>query len=268
MVKQPIITADDILGLLKCRHGADVFVPECKDGPTQGCRHLRMDGWAMKKSWAHPLVTAYEIKVTRSDFMGDEKWRGYLPYCNEFYFAAPPGIIDPKELPDEAGLLITSKNGSRLFKKKRAAYRDIEIPDSVFRYILFSRTRVTKECVYETPREFWAQWLEDKKDDEDLGYKVGRRLKRVISEQIEKVRTDNHDLKREIEKYTEIRELLKGLGFTPDRYVSLWDVKRKIKAAFNAVPEGLADSVQAALKRLQEFDNELTKLNAKEPTDA
>lgn len=268
MDQRPPITARDILTLLECRHGADVFVSECKDGPTHGCRHARMDAWAMKKSWAHPLVTAYEIKVSRNDFLKDEKWRGYLPYCNEFYFAASPGVIDPKELPDEAGLLITSKAGSRLFKKKRAAYRDIPIPESVFRYILFSRTQVTREYQRESPREFWAQWLADKKDDEDLGYKVGQKLKRVISEQIDQARCDNHHLKRQIEEYADIRKLLEELGFEPDGYVSLWATRNKIKAARQVVPKGLADSVQAAIKRLQEFDNELTQLTVEEPDDA
>src|SRR5690242_5105664 len=105
--------------LLAAKHAEDVLVPECKDGPTQGGSHRRMDAWVMSKSWANPCVTGYEIKVSRSDFLGDEKWRTYLPLCNEFYFVAPSGIIEPDELPPEAGLLCVSSTGTVLFRKKK-----------------------------------------------------------------------------------------------------------------------------------------------------
>lgn len=63
-----------IVALLAARHVNDVFIPECKDGPTQSGSHLRMDAWAMNKSWAHPCAIGYEVKVTRADFIGDNKW--------------------------------------------------------------------------------------------------------------------------------------------------------------------------------------------------
>lgn len=82
-----IAYAKNILRLLEAKHSKDLLIPECKDGPTQSVsEHLRMDAWVMNRSWAHPCYTAYEIKVTRSDFLNDRKWRGYLPYCNEFFF--------------------------------------------------------------------------------------------------------------------------------------------------------------------------------------
>ena len=51
------------------------------------------------------VIRGYEIKVNRSDFVGDRKWQHYLPYVHFFYFASPKGLIDPAELPAEIGLL-------------------------------------------------------------------------------------------------------------------------------------------------------------------
>src|SRR5207302_2787683 len=161
------LTAGAIVDLLAQRHAEDVFVPECKDGPSQSASHLRMDAWAMRKSWANPLVTAYEVKVSRSDFVGDDKWHGYLPNCNEFYFACPANLIRPDELPLHVGLMYASATGSRLFTKKKAVRRDAEIPESVYRYILMCRVKVQRG--WQQPASdkaaFWRRWMETREVD-------------------------------------------------------------------------------------------------------
>ena len=88
------ITANKIQSLLAVKHSKDIFVPECKDGPTHTADHLRMDAWVMKRSWVRPLSIGYEIKISRQDFLNDQKWHSYLNYCNEFYFVCPAGLID------------------------------------------------------------------------------------------------------------------------------------------------------------------------------
>jgi len=83
-VKPALFTAHQLVDLLAAKHSEDVFVPECKLGPSYGDGNGRIDAWAMAKSWAHPLVNAYETKVSRSDFLNDNKWQMYLPFCNQF----------------------------------------------------------------------------------------------------------------------------------------------------------------------------------------
>ena len=138
-------TANQIQSLLARKHSEDIFVSECKDGPTVATNHLRMDAWTMKRSWTNPLSIAYEIKVSRQDFLNDHKWHNYLNYCNEFYFVCPSGLIDKSELPDEVGLIYVAKTGTRLFKKKPAHRRIIELPESLLKYILICRAEVRHE---------------------------------------------------------------------------------------------------------------------------
>ena len=59
------MTAYDIQCALALKHIEDIYVAECKDGPSAGSFHSRLDGWAMVKSWARPHVLGYEIKVSR-----------------------------------------------------------------------------------------------------------------------------------------------------------------------------------------------------------
>src|SRR3990167_9178859 len=50
-------------------------------------------------------VRGFEVKSSRADFTKDKKWRDYLPFVNEFFFCAPPGVIGKDELPPDVGLL-------------------------------------------------------------------------------------------------------------------------------------------------------------------
>ena len=58
-------------------------------------------------------LTIVEIKVSRADLIGDDKWRDYLDYCDRFYWAVPQSLSalldDQHFLPDEAGLLVADR---------------------------------------------------------------------------------------------------------------------------------------------------------------
>ena len=56
-------------------------------------------------------IIIVEIKVARSDLLGDSKWTEYLEYCDRFYWALPIGFdaspVDGADfLPDRTGLII------------------------------------------------------------------------------------------------------------------------------------------------------------------
>ena len=60
------------------------------------------------------LLTIVEIKVSRADLLGDQKWRDYLDYCDRFYWAVPPGFaLDPFEedirAPGLCGLIVADR---------------------------------------------------------------------------------------------------------------------------------------------------------------
>jgi hypothetical protein len=68
------------------------------------------DMWAINANAAGGCrAWAYEIKVSRSDFLRDmkqaDKQDPARDISNEFWFVAPPGLIRPDELPSYAGLL-------------------------------------------------------------------------------------------------------------------------------------------------------------------
>ncbi len=248
-----VCDAGTLMKLLKAKHTKDVFVPECKDGPTWQGSHLRLDGWAMKRAWTHPLSIGYEVKVSRGDFLSDDKWHGYLDYCNEFYFVCPAGMIQLDELPPEAGLLCASKTGTRLYTKKKAQRREVEIPECFYRYILMARCHIVRSHFsrYTRPADenpqFWQQWLEDRTDLQDLGKRISKALRDTIATQITAVQDENDRLEQQMKQYEGVIQFLQSIGIEPGAYCEWKSLKHQVKDRYEGLiqvlPEGFLQDV-------------------------
>ena len=205
------ITAKDIVDLLAIKHGRDVFVPECKTGPSVG-GVPRLDAWAMNRSWAQHAATVYEIKVHRSDFLADKKWPNYLDYGHYFYWVCPPKVIAPREVPEGTGLLWTSVNAKRLYTKVKAPRRELEVPNELFVYVMMWRARITREYQAEDAADYWKQWLATKRENRELGHRVSRSMAKLVRERIDEVDTKNQWLAKQNERLAEAKKLCAELG--------------------------------------------------------
>ena len=254
-----MITAYNIKKLLETRHSKDVYVSECKNGSTWFQNHLRLDGLAIARSWANPVVTGYEIKVSRSDFMADEKWHMYLTYCNIFYFVCPTGLIQPEELPENIGLLWVSKTGTRLYKKKKAAYQDKDIPSELYKYILISRAEIKEPSYYNENKytiEFWEKWLKKKEYNQEFGHTVRGSIKRVIRDKLDKIERENRKLQNENEEYSIIKEMLNEAGINTTRNWGLkYDLKEKLEILKSKMPSGMEKNIDSCIDQLTRFKN-------------
>lgn len=214
-----MMKASDIVALLADKHAKDVFVPECKTGPTWGSQMLRLDAWAMARSWSKPTTWGYEVKVSRGDFLADEKWRGYLDYCNRFSFVCPPKLIAPQELPAGVGLIYVTKTGTRLITKRKAHHRDVEVPEELFRYVLMSRTNIVRNMWdangSESKADYWRRWLIERRVDRDFGDHVGRAIGERVREEVLKAREENKALRRQVESLEEVSKFLAELDIDP-----------------------------------------------------
>lgn len=215
--------SEDVVKLLRAKHAEDVFLSECKDGPTQCSTHSRLDGWAMQKSWTRPTTYGYEVKVSRNDFLRDDKWQNYLDLCSDFYFVCPWGLIQPEEIAHPAGLLWVAKTGTRLWEKKKAARREVQIPETLWRYVVM---RLDTGVPYKTSREQWREWLDAKSEDIKYGHRCGRRLREVISQKVDMAQYENRRLQKELEKLQELKAAADRLGIS----LHGWDMERELKA--------------------------------------
>lgn len=185
---------------------------EVKNGRTWGARRgelLIMDGLAIKKSWTRPQFVGYEIKTSRSDFLQDEKWRGYLDYCHKFYFVCPKGLISRDEIEsmnENIGLMYYHKDyaNCKLYTMKAPAIRDIEISAPMMYYIIMSKLEPDKYPFFSEKKKYFEKWLESKQKNKSLGLTINGKIGETIVEQ-EKT---NDELERKLERFEGKEELI------------------------------------------------------------
>lgn len=66
-------------------------------------------------------LTIVEIKVSKADLLGDQKWTDYLDYCDRFFWAVPQGLAslldEQRFLPSEAGLLVADRYDAAVIRE-------------------------------------------------------------------------------------------------------------------------------------------------------
>lgn len=259
------ITAADIQRLLAARHASDVWVAQCKNGPTWTAHQVRiLDGWALRKSWSPWTAVGYEIKVARSDFEQDQKWGEYLPVCHEFYFVCPGGLIKTNDLPEGVGLIWVGANGQKLHTKIKARRREPD-PQALARlmsYVLMSRARVVADMdeanrpAAEEPerdrrlrlhREA-VEWTEKRRE---LAQFVNKHVRERFNEQERRLR----EMEAKAADADRLREHLAGLGIdwrpsTRGEYGNTWEVRRQIDKLAGRIPDDLERDLDHAARHL------------------
>ena len=105
------MTPGQVLARGVCRHLRQAHGFACLEEllPTRG---LRVDVMALGVAGELWVV---ECKSSRADFMSDRKWRGYLEWCDRFFWAVDADF--PTDLlPDEAGLIIADAYDAEIIR--------------------------------------------------------------------------------------------------------------------------------------------------------
>lgn len=217
-------TAHEVKAAIAKRHREDLFFTEVKDGPTQIVNHhSKIDALSMKISWTNFTITGYEVKVSRSDFLRDEKWRAYLPMCNQLYFAVAPGVCDPSEVPEICGLVMVTQNGG-LRTVRKAPWREIDPPVEMFMYLMFNYIGAygrrddalprAEQLLREDRLDLFRKYLTDKAEMKEIGRRVGGKLNKEIGDlqrQIDRMKMA-YDEDKAAEK--EVTAICRALGVT------------------------------------------------------
>lgn len=92
------MTMDDIhIALRRLGGFYGVYVPEF----TYGSRRIDAAIIDVSKRW----IRGFEIKLTRADYLRDEKWQEYTEFCSSLSIVCPEGLIKKEEVPGPFGLL-------------------------------------------------------------------------------------------------------------------------------------------------------------------
>lgn len=187
----------------------DFFLTEVKNGPTHTATELYiMDALAIKKSWANPMITGYEVKVSRNDFLQDEKWMAYKNYCHRLDFVVPTGLITPDEIPEDIGLIYYNPEKRTLNTRRKGRIRDIEMPYQMLYYIIMNRLDNVHHPFFSTRHEYFEEYIRGKVNSRQLGREVSSKL----IDEVSRLESENMSLKRENENLNEGSEVVKEIA--------------------------------------------------------
>ena len=205
------VKAHEIKHALAIKHERtqDFFLTEVKNGSTYFSNELYiMDGLAIKKSWVNPMITGYEIKVSRNDFLQDEKWMAYKHYCHRLDFVCPTGLIKPEELPDDIGLIYYNPDKKTLFTRKKGTVRSIDLPYEMFYYIIMNRLENVQHPFFTDKQSYFEEYINNKISSKELGREVSSKL----IDEVARLDAENKSLERDNDNLKENRKVLSDIG--------------------------------------------------------
>lgn len=243
-MSKPIMRADEILQALQQRHQTDLWITEVKDGPSTMVQTRRMDGLAIKRSWTHPRFVGYEVKVSRSDFLRDDKWDAYLPLTHQFSFACPWDLIQPHELPDVVGLYWAKPEG-KLKQVRKPVLRPMqELPTWLLYYVVISRLDPDRHPFFDGSRAYIEAFIEDKALRRSLGYKFRTRLVQDVA----RLEQENEDLRTRLNgeesRFERLERALKAVNLSADGWGLQTELIRLRDAAMAGVDREALQSLQ------------------------
>lgn len=251
---------DDLLNTLARHLRANTDRMVFCDMPMGAAGNQRPDIWTLNKSYANPRPTAYEVKVSKSDYQKDMstgKWQGYLEYSCAVTFAVPKGLVTKADLPRGCGLIQYDESAGTWGTVKAPTLNPIK----PFKQELLLKLLIdgVNRCTRDQGHRDKNKWELNRR----LAQRIGAHYARVIvqaadQEQVIREYEDYHrgleEKSREAIKAAAARdaeavapakrELCQAIGLGEG--ASGWEIKRRIRDLVEAV------SVDAEVKRLNE----------------
>ena len=257
-------TSTEIKIALSHKHIKDFFLTECKSGSTWfmpvGDMKI-LDALAIRKRWASPCFTGYEIKVSRSDFLRDTKFYTYEEVCNCLYIVCPKGMIDRTELPESVGLMYYDPAKKTITTKKKAIFRKIEYSPDLLLYIIYSRLDSDRYPFFDSKKAYFEEYVAQKRNSKDLAYSVKTRLVQENAELIRQVEALSH-FREEYDRHRAIMKVLDKYNIWAFRgadYAEALDkrLSRTVPEDISSVRKTLEGCVER-IKRMEQSTEERT----------
>jgi len=259
------ITAKDIEKVLAQKHQRDAFYRQVKNGPTHAPLPeglLIMDAVVISKSWSNLLITAYEIKISRSDFLSDNKLHLYKQYCHRLDVVCPAGLIKQNEVDDDTGLIwINPKTKQGWVVKKKGRIRKLDrLPSEMFLYLIMNKAD-DDHALYSNSRMAAEEYLADKIDSHSLGRRLGKKIGHELQRLNDRVR--NMQFEHEHDKrFVEAGEkFLREAGHG----VSYWEFNhllQEIKGSSGFQTDKIEKKVNVIIAKAKEVLSEIREQDA------
>lgn len=137
---------------------------------------MRPDLFAIDKTYKGLITRAFEVKVSRSDFLADAtqgKAQGYRSVAGALSFAAPKGLLNREEMPDGCGLIERSESGWR-WARKPVINRIETLPTEVWMKLVFDGVERAHDPRGELRRERTNRYAHQRQVEKTLGHELAK----------------------------------------------------------------------------------------------
>lgn len=201
---------------------------------------MRPDVYAIDRSFANPSPTAYEVKVSRADFLADVtagKWIAYLSQAEAVYFAVPLGMVKRSEVPQNAGLYVRSETGWAALRRPTRQVVQLE-PQTLLKLLIDGAEHVAKRKLAKLRRDASdLRWSEEARRKQ-WGERVAAVLANTEAAERRLEALEHHEARQreEAKKHAdaclaEVRTFCADLGVEfEERQPTVWAVRRKLEA--------------------------------------
>jgi len=232
----------------------------------------RPDVYTIRRSFKSPCPTAYEVKVSVSDFRGDVtagKYNAYYQYAGAVVFACERGLLGKADIPPQCGLIVLGETGWHHAKK--STVRPCTLPQDAVIKLLIDGVSREGACVRanayasdrsyrEFSRKFGAEaarWVGDMAGLKERLARAEDRERHTIQRGEEQAAQHRRDSERAAQECW--RALTDALGLPPD--TSSWVVRRKAgQIAAMAADPAACSEVGKAINYLARVQGELERI--------
>lgn len=215
---------------------------------------MRPDVYTIECSYSRFVATAYEVKVTRSDFLSDVtsgKALRYLQVAGRLIYAVPAGLVTLAEIPEGCGLIVRNPGGGWRHVRKPKVSPVENLPRDVWMKLLIDGCERVRKSAGKDPQARRADtWTHSNRVRKMFGNEIGdlvrdrdyaaSRLQQAIAKLDEERKKTTQEIdklvgERQVAERAELAEIRRqideaaaGLGLAPGS--SSWDVARQLKA--------------------------------------
>lgn len=139
---------------------------------------MRPDVFTMERTYTALNTRAFEVKVSRSDFLADAtagKAQGYRSVAGALAFAAPKGLLKREEIPDGCGLIERGESGWR-WARKPVMSRIETLPTKVWLKLLMDGIERVHDPRGQLRRQRVNEYTQQRRAEQMLGAELGSLL--------------------------------------------------------------------------------------------
>jgi len=164
---------------------------------------IRPDVFGIEKTYTALRAIAFEVKVSRADFLSDVtagKYLGYFKVAGALSFAAPKGLLKRDEIPEGCGFIERGPESWR-WVRRPTINRLEQLPWQVWLKLVIDGIERAHDPRSECRRQRTSEWEQSRRIEERLG----KDFARMVADRERAAKALQFEIQRDTDQVSELR---------------------------------------------------------------